>query len=289
MPRRHIPGEARRTAAGTARQGGFVLLLVLWSISLLALLGAHVAATGRSEIALAANLQAAATAEALADGGVHEAIWHLLAEPGRRWVPDGTARTRQRPGGTTEIRLESEAGKIGLNAAPPELLRALFLRLGLTEAEAGSLAAAILDWRSPGQRPRIGGAKEAQYRAAGRDYAPPLSAFRSLDELGLVLGMTPDLLARARPYLSVHAPREPDLRRADRLVVQTVMDVAGPQRAAFLEATADRERAEVVMVTVRAATAGPRAARFVRRAEIGLRPGAAGRSWRILSWDAVGE
>jgi hypothetical protein len=63
------------------RERGFVLLLVLWSM---ALLGAHVTATGRSELALAANLQAAATAEALADGALHEAIWHLLADPPQR-------------------------------------------------------------------------------------------------------------------------------------------------------------------------------------------------------------
>jgi general secretion pathway protein K len=201
-------------------------------------------------------------------------------------VADGTTRTLRRPGGTAAIRIESEAGKIGLNAAPPELLRALFLRLGLGDRQAGSLAAAILDWRSPGQRARIRGAKEPEYRAAGRTWAPPLSAFRSLDELGLVLGMTPKLLARARPNLSLHAGREPDLRVADPQVVQTVMDIAGPQRAAFLEAVASRDEAEVVLVTVRAATDGPRAACFTRRAEISLRSGAAGRAWRILGWEA---
>ena len=45
----------------------------------------------------------------------------------------------------------------------------------------------------------------------------------------------------------------------------------------------------MVLVTIRAATDGPRAARFTRRAEVSLRPGAVGRAWRILGWEAVWE
>ena len=51
---------------------------------------------------------------------------------------------------------------------------------------------------------RAGGPKLAQYQAAGLPYGPANRPFDSLDELGLVLGMTPTLLARMRPFLSVY-------------------------------------------------------------------------------------
>jgi general secretion pathway protein K len=78
------------------------------------------------------------------------------------------------PGGAAAtVRVESEQGKVNPNLAPAPLLQALLLPLGVEPRAAASLAASILDWRTAGQRPRPGGAKEPQYRAAGRDYAPP--------------------------------------------------------------------------------------------------------------------
>ncbi|MDO9711568.1 type II secretion system minor pseudopilin [Paracraurococcus lichenis] len=271
------------------RERGFALVVVLWSMALLALLGARVVATGRGELALAANLRTAAAAEALADGALYEAIFHLLAGPPHRWAPDGAVRELRLPGGSARIRIENEAGKIGLNSAPPELLRALFLRLGIDEGRATRLASAILDWRSPGQRARPFGAKDPEYRAAGRVYAPPLSGFWSLDELGLVLGMTPELLALVTPHLSLYAGREPDMRFADQVVAQAVLDVAGPDRAEYLAATARVDQPDVVLITAAAVTEDARRARFTRRAHVRLGAGMHGRGWKVLSWEVPGD
>ena len=185
------PGAAAAAAAGgarvAAREGGFALLVVLWSLALLALLGTHVVATGRSEVQLAANLRGAAAAEAAADGALFQAVFHLLDPSPRRWWPDGVSREIALPGGAAAtVRVESEQGKVNPNLAPAPLLQALLLPLGVEPRAAASLAASILDWRTAGQRPRPDGAKEPQYRAAGRDYAPPGRPFESLDELGLV-------------------------------------------------------------------------------------------------------
>jgi general secretion pathway protein K len=149
------------------REGGFALLLVLWSLGLLALIGTQVTATGRAEAMLAANLRTAAVAEAAADGAVHQAIFRLLAPEAQRWPADGPARELALPGGATALlRIESDQGKLNPNLATAPLLQALLLQLGAEPRTAGGLAGAILDWRTAGLRPRPGGAKEAQYRAA---------------------------------------------------------------------------------------------------------------------------
>ncbi len=274
--------------AGTAvvsgaakREGGFALLVVLWSLALLALIGTHVTATGRSEAQLAANLRGAAAAEAAADGALHRTVFHLLDPSPRRWLPDGIPREIALPGGgVAVVRAESEAGKSNPNLAPAGLLQALLLGAGADPRAAASLGAAILDWRTAGQRPRPNGAKEPQYRAAGRDYAPPGRPFESLDELGLVLGMTPELLARLTPFLSVYQTGDPDLRIAHPAVAQAVADAA---RAGLdADAEPDADAASVVVVTAGAVLPG--GARFTRRAHVRLGPGARGRGWQILTW-----
>lgn len=272
------PGAVAPRKGPAGRQRGFALLLVLWSLALLALLGTHVTATGRGEALLAANLRAAAAAEAAADGALHQAVFHLLDPSPRRWWPDGIPREIALPGGARAVvRVESEQGKINPNLATPRLLEALLLQLGAEPRMASGLAAAILDWRTAGLRPRPGGAKEPQYRAAGRDYAPPGRPFESLEELGLVLGMTPALLARLSPFLSIYQSGEPDPRFADPVVLQAM-------RAAVEEEDLQADTEATPAVTITATALLPGGARFTRQAQVRLGPGGRGRSWQILTW-----
>ncbi len=279
-------GGARPADAlgAVGREGGFALLIVLWSLALLALIGTHVTATGRTETQLAANLRGAAAAEAAADGALHQAVFHLLDPSPRRWPPDGAPREIALPGGAVAVvRIESEQGKVNPNLATAGQLHALLLRLGAEPRAAASLAAAILDWRTPGQQPRTNGAKEPQYRAAGRDYAPPGRPFESLDELGLVLGMTPELLGRLAPFLSVYQSGDPDLRLAHPIVAQAMADAVG--RGEDVEGAPEADAAPVVVVTASAVLPG--GARFARQAHVRLGPSARGRAWQILTWRAV--
>jgi general secretion pathway protein K len=228
-------------------------------------------------------------AEAAADGAVHQAIFRLLAPAAQRWPADGLERALALPGGAAGLlRIESERGKVNPNLASAPLLQALLLQLGAEPRAAAGLAAAILDWRTAGLRPRPGGAKEPQYRAAGLAWAPPGRPFESLEELGLVLGMTPPLLAGLAPYLSIHQGAEPDPRFAAPPVLQALRTAQGAEE----EQAADPETAEVVTVT--AAVALPGGARFTRRAVVRLGPGGQGterrgpegrdRGWQVLEW-----
>ena len=72
------------------RQRGFALLIVLWTLALLALLGTQLLAAARSDTQLARNLVDSAALEAATDGAVQQAMFGMLEPPPRRWIADGS-------------------------------------------------------------------------------------------------------------------------------------------------------------------------------------------------------
>ncbi len=274
---------ARRWAGGIGRSGdrGFALLIVLWAVVLLTLLATQLSAAGRTELQLAANLRSAAAAETAADGAVYEAVFHLL-DPSDTWAADGADRALRVPGGRAVLRIEDEAGKINPNTAPPELLRSLLRRVGADRRVSEGVAAAIVDWRFPNKQGQPGGAKEPQYRAAGRDYGPAGAPFRSVAELGAVLGMTPELLAKLEPSISVLTDADPDLLAASPLVRQVIQDLRGARAA-----TSRRRPLRTVAITAR--VVGDAGGRFGRRAVIRLGVAPKEPLLQVLAWDAIAE
>ncbi len=263
------------------RQRGFALLIVLWALVLLSLLVTHMTSAGRAETRIAANLAGNAEAEAAAEGAVYETVFRLLDfSPGKHWEIDGKERKLQLDRGTAVIRIESEAGKVNPSTASPELLAALMSSAGVDTTLSAKLGSAIADWREAGDNPRPNGAKLPQYQAAGLDHGPPGEAFESLDELGRVLGMTPEILARLRPHLSLYQLGDPDPKQADPVVRAALQRLpSGIQPAA----AGDQSNGQLtVTITVDARMTG--GARFTRRAVIRLGPGL-DRGFEVLSWE----
>jgi len=276
-----------RAGARGADERGFALLLVLWTLVLLTLIVSSLVAGGRGEVRLAANLRAAAAAEALADGAVHEAIFRLLDPTDAGWRAGGFGNDEVRevalPGGRAAVRIEDHAGLVNPNGVSDALLQALLVRAGADRRQAASVTAAVADWRSPTAGARPLGGKAPQYRAAGLDYAPPDAPFRSVAELGLVLGMTPALLARLAPVLTVFREGDPEGALAPPLVQEAIRDVSGP--APFPPPAPSGAR----VVTVTAAATGREGGRFVRRAVVRVGSALAGRAYRILAWEQAVE
>ena len=251
-----------RPRPATARQRGFALLIVLWTMALLALIGTQVTAAGRGETRLAANLRASAVAEQAADGAVFEAMFHLLDGSDKRWLADGRIRRIKTPLAEIEVEAVNEGRKMTLNNASVPMLRGLFHAVGLGDALADTLAEQVADWRSPSNLPLPKGAKTPQYQAAHRDYGPPAQPFRSVDELGLVLGVTPEVMARVRPYVSAFVESAPQAQGADPVIAQALADAqndAAPPLAF--------DEAPTVTITAVAQSGG---ARFLRRAVVRL-------------------
>ena len=189
------------------RQGGVALVLVLWVITLLAVIAGNFAFSMRGEAQIARNLLLNAQAQARADAGVQLAWFELMkpaADP-RRWRANGVVHEFVQDGTVVRVSILDEGGKIDLNAASDALLKGLFKSVGLTDQASASLADTVLDWRSPGALKRLNGAKDEEYRAAGKNYGPPNAPFETTDELQRVLGMTPELFRKLAPALTVYS------------------------------------------------------------------------------------
>ncbi|MCQ8239515.1 hypothetical protein [Rhizosaccharibacter radicis] len=223
--------QARSGATLVSRERGFALLIVLWTLVLLSLLVGALAAAGGGRARVADALRRNAELDAAAEGGVQEAMFHLLDRSRARWPADGRVREVRRGPVVLRVLIETEAGKINPNQAQPALLEALLLAVGADRDTARQLALNIESWRRPGMPVAggvgNGGALANAYAAAGRDYGPPGQPFESLDELGLVLGMTPALLDRMAPHLTLFRQGDPDPGSADPVVRRALEIAAG--------------------------------------------------------------
>ena len=183
------------------------------------------------------------------------------------------------PGGELTVQLRDEAGKLNPDVASPDLMAALLRQFGLDVSAATRLAAAIADWRFAGTEARPLGAKAPAYRAAGRDYGPPNAPFESSGELGAVLGMTPGLLERLAPHLTVFHEGDPDPGLASREVLQALRLVFGAQQLA------PAPRRATPTLTIIATASRADGTRFTRRATVRIGEGSEGRAYRIHAWN----
>lgn len=194
------------------RQCGVALVLVLWALTLLAVIAGNFAFSMRSEAQIARNLVSSAQARALADAGIQRAWLEIMKPPSDplRWQANGLAHEFTFQGAVIRVILEDESGKIDLNAASEPLLKGLFLSAGLTEDASVSLLDAVLDWRDADKLKRLHGVEDEDYRAAGKSYGPSDAPFETVDELQRVLGITPELYRKLAPALTVFS-RQPGI------------------------------------------------------------------------------
>jgi general secretion pathway protein K len=265
-----------------SRSRGFALVIVLWSLGMLALLGTQMTGTTRVQLRLAAQARDQAMAEAAADGAIRQASFILLGG-GRLGSPGVPLRMRIGEVAVA-INASDEAAKIDPNAASRDVWRALLVALGLAPARATALAGEIADWRTRTAASSLGGAKIDLYRDRGLPYRSADHPFYSVDEIGLVADMTPDIFARLRPWLSVY--HEGD-----------VVDSGGatPVGAAIADAGSTKSDNRVVsqnvIMRVTAVAIIPGRASFVRSAVVRIRadpaaePETAGDLVQILTWE----
>jgi general secretion pathway protein K len=274
--RMRSPRPSREGPPGRSR--GFALLIVLWSMVLLSLLFARLVSAGRNEAEIAFNLRAAAQRQAQADGVLYSVIFSLLGPPGGQWHADGTVHRVRLAEAIASVSIENLDGRINPNTASPALLDALLSRVGADATTARNVSQAIADWRSPDAQ----GLFEApQYLAAGLSYTPAGSPFQSIDELKLVLGMTPDLLAKLAPHLSLYNGDNPNPEDADPVVRRALHDIG----MAVAADTAHPLRGAAINVVI----AGVDGTEASRRADVELRTSSSPTEYQILTWQTAGS
>ncbi|HXO69421.1 MAG TPA: type II secretion system protein GspK [Bradyrhizobium sp.] len=184
------------------------VISVLWGLGLLTAISLSLLWNGNMSWGLAHNGREAAGIHATAEAAVNRAVVALLdLRPERRWRTDGVAQRFEFGGTPIKISIQDELGRIDLNQAEAPMFIGLLQSAGLDLASATSLADKILDWRTATALKHLNGAKEQDYRASGSAYRPRNGPFQSVDELLLVMDMTPALFRRIEPALTVYSGR----------------------------------------------------------------------------------
>ena len=187
---------------------GWALVSVLWALTMLALMAAATEALTATSWRAETHAIVDARADAALDAAVVRAVLGISDKRTEaRWRVDGAHRRFTFDDIALDVAVQDEAGRIDLNASGTALLVALFTANGLSPDAAAKLAGRIVDWRTPPGLQTLNGGSDDDYRAARLSYLPRHGLFQSVDELKLVLGMTPQLFARIRPALTVYSKR----------------------------------------------------------------------------------
>ncbi len=225
------------------RQSGIALILVLWVTILLTVIAGSFAFAMRTDMQVVRNSVSLARAQAAADGGMYRALYESYKPFNdlERWKADGTEHEVVVGDATVRVSALDESGKIDINTASPELLKGLFVSIGLEDEAATALVDAIQDWRDSDDLTRPHGAEEREYQAAGLKYKPANLPFQTVDELRLVLGMKPDIYRRVENLITVYS-RQPglNLNIAPREALLAIPGVTADQVDTFI---AQREAA----------------------------------------------
>ncbi len=196
---------------------GFVLIAVLWMLAALAALASAYAVFAVETAPSAALPEQRLRAEAALRAGVELCAYRQLVWP-KPARPDAGAFSTQVGSARIEVVYRAESARVDLNAAPHDMLAALFEQLGAPHAAAGFLADRIVAWR--GRLKQSERRQEAAiYVKAGLPYGPLGAPFDNALEMSLLPGMSADLAARALRFVTIYGGAKIDPLIADPVVL----------------------------------------------------------------------
>ena len=247
----------------TARQSGFALVAVIWTLGLITLLGMAVIVGARYRTKTSSNYASVTAAEMAAESAVNLAIATALAATPEQAV-NFPLRCRLPGGERATITVEEEIGKIDLNTASPTALTRFFTALTGDQSRGMRITAQITEFRKP--------------KAQGTLAATPAEArFTTVMQLDQLDGMSPRLFRAALRHVTVRSGRpEPD------------MEAASPALLRLLNVEPKHTNVKRGLplggsVTIRADISAGDGARFIREALVSLE-GGNGRPYVIREW-----
>jgi general secretion pathway protein K len=191
-----------------SQQSGVALVLVLSLTALLTIMAGSYTLSMRRELDLVRNARDQSQALALAEAGLYYAQMMLqIKDPIKAWRTDGTDYKRQFGNGDFNVKIIEETGKIDINKAELELLKGLLESVGLEEEQAAEIADAILDWRDSDDLAKLNGAEKRAYESEDLPYHPRNDSFQTIEELQLVLGVTPQIYEKLEHLVTVYSDK----------------------------------------------------------------------------------
>lgn len=189
---------------GRIGERGFSTVAALAALILFGFTAAEVTTTARSATHAVNAEVARARLRAAADAGLATAIHGLgLENRALRWAIDGRPYPRRFGDIDLAIHIEDERGKLPVNFLSDDRALLLFELTANTPEQVDTLIDSFLDWRDEDDTPRPLGAEAGYYAASG--IRPANGGLRSVDDLAVLRGMTPDVFRRIRPALTIFA------------------------------------------------------------------------------------
>lgn len=193
-------------STSTTHSKGFALITVLWIIAFLAVIAGSVSYQARASLGLATNIVAGFKTKHAAEGTLLLTIDKLIKRDElQSFKLNKSNFSYELDDLIVSVEVVDESGKIDLNLASVDLIRSLFFSVGVDEKVSSSIADAIADWRDKDNLKRAVGAEDQDYAAKGLLYEAKDDEFDSIEELSLVLGVTPEIFNRVKPFVTVYA------------------------------------------------------------------------------------
>ncbi|WP_114951998.1 type II secretion system minor pseudopilin GspK [Sphingosinicella terrae] len=199
-------------------------------------------ARGAEDLAMLAidDMVAASPDRTTLDGGWNGAV-RRIALPG-----GGFAEARLRDGGNcfnvNSVVEGDRRTRLTRRHSGVLQLAGLMQALEVAEPEARRVAEAAADWADSDSRPGPGGAEDGAYAEGGVPYRTANSLFADVGELSGLPGMTPQIMARLRPWLCVLPVTE-----LSPINVNTLMPEQAPLLAMLAPGQLDVQRARRVL------------------------------------------
>lgn len=201
---------------------GAALLLVLWAIAILSFAVLWVADLVNLELATKSAEARGMAARQIALSGVALGLHPQVTRE------DLALLNREvRPGEMMRVRIRGEGARFNINQLLAQqdrmVLKNLFVLWGLESDAADILIDRLTDWVDDDIGRQLNGAEETEYEAVGITGAPANKPFRSVDEMGLVLGM--EELTAVKPNwrdaFTIFGDGKIDVNEAESDVLQT--------------------------------------------------------------------
>ena len=195
----------RRSSTSLAHpsERGFVIVAVLWILvalsSLAVIFSVYLSNSARALGATDIDVPS----EALVTASLELTAYRLLIADDKERPAQGSFRFRM-DNADAFVSFTSEAARVDLNKASKEMLSNLFEVLGAEPKAASDIADRIVGWRTQA-KPNAANDEEALYLASGLAYSPRQAPFAHVNELSLVLGVSPAMVERALPFVTVYS------------------------------------------------------------------------------------
>lgn len=231
-------------------QTGSVLILVLWSLTLLSIFAVHLNLRVRGKITFLSRLEKRRQLQELAEAGARKAMsvvrTDLKQNPEAESVQSKQLKYNNplffenKPLGSgsfevsrweydddvyryrTVYGLADEERKVNINKADRETIERLILHVLNNEERARELSAAIYDWKEYGQSEVSGLGSDDFYSGLEYSYDKKSADYETLEELMLVKGMNQDVYRWLSDFVTIYGDGKVNVNTAPKTVLIAV-------------------------------------------------------------------